>query len=71
MLAHLKGHEIASIDKYMGRTPQIGTVHVSVTSPKKYFFPSRWGKTEIKNIKYICHHEKKHSGQAPTLLVLI
>ena len=42
-----------------GRTPQIGTVHVSVTSPKKYFFPSRFGKTEIKNIKYICHHEKK------------
>ena len=47
------------MQKEGGRTPQIDTVHVSVTSPKKYFFPSRFGKTEIKNIKYICHHEKK------------
>ena len=43
----------------MGRPPQIGTVRVSVTSPNKYFVPSRFGKTEIKNIKYIYHYEKK------------
>ena len=29
----------------MGRTPQIGTVCVSVTWPNKYFVPSRFGKT--------------------------
>ena len=61
------GHYILEKGLLQGRTPQIGTVRVSVTSPNKYFVPSRFGKTEIKNIKYICHYEKK----APTLLVLI
>ena len=43
----------------MGRTPQIGTKRVSVTSQKTIFFPFRFSKIEITNIKYTCHNEEK------------
>ena len=56
---HLKTFGEDEVQQTCGRTPQIGTVRVSVTSPNKYFVPSRFGKTELKNIKYICHYEKK------------
>ena len=43
----------------VGRTPQIGTKRVSVTSQKTIFFPFRFSKIEITNIKYTCHNEEK------------
>ena len=42
-------HPATSCDK---RLVGIGTVIVSVSSPRKYFFPSRFVKTKITNIKY-------------------
>ena len=42
-----------------GKTPQIGTKRVSVTSQKAIFFPFRFSKIEITNIKYTCHNEEK------------
>ena len=42
-----------------GRSPQIGTDRVSVTSAKTYFFPQRLGKNGIRIINYLCNHGEK------------
>ena len=43
---------LTSLIESLGKTPQIGTKGVSVTSQKIFFFPSKFSKTEITNIKY-------------------
>ena len=58
------------IVQLMGRSPQIGTERVSVTSAKTYFFPQRLSKNGIIFINNLWMEEKQ-SGQAPTPLGLV
>ena len=51
--------EVFFIVQLMGRSPQIGTERVSVTSAKTYFFPQRLSKNGIRSINYLCNHGKK------------
>ena len=53
-----------------GRSPQIDTERVSVTSAKTYFFPQRLSKNGIIFINNLWMEEKQ-SGQAPTPLGLV
>ena len=50
-----------------GKSPQIGTERVSVTSAKTFFSLKDWAKMKSESSIIYVTMEKKHSGQAPTL----
>ena len=62
-------HDVISslLDLYGGKSPQIGTKRVSVTSAKTFFFLKDWAKIKSESSIIYVTMEKKHSGQAPTL----